>query len=55
MKSRPLSSLCDSYYNNPMFITMNIIEDALNSYVSESKLTNGSAPLKGIKINETAA
>ncbi len=37
-----------------MFITMNIIEDALKDFELSSKLTNGSAPLKGIKINEIA-
>ena len=35
-----------------MFITMNIVEDALREFDTESKLTNGSAPLQGIKINE---
>ena len=31
---------------------MNIVEDALREFDTESKLTNGSAPLQGIKINE---
>ena len=38
-----------------MFITMNIVEDALREFDTESKLTNGSAPLQGIKINEIEA
>ena len=33
---------------------MNIIEDALKEFRVTSRLTNGSAPVKGIKINESA-
>lgn len=44
----------ESYYNFHMFITMNIVADALREFDTESKLTNGSAPLQGIKINEIA-
>lgn len=43
-----------SYYNQTMFLTMNIIEDALSAFRTEAELTNGSAPVKGIKLNETA-
>lgn len=37
-----------------MFLTMNIILDALRDFYAEAELTNGSAPLKGIRINEAA-
>ena len=49
-----IATLCNSYYNNLMFLTMHIIEDALKEFCPESRLSNGSAPLRSIKINECA-
>lgn len=38
-----------------MFLTMNIIQDSLKDFKIEAKLTSGSAPVKGISINEKRA